>query len=139
MSFKPYSKTSIDTLIESYNNEIVTEGTIAFKEKINGAIVIKFHNLLSKYNDLIQQYIVTVDLTDSEYNKYKCLPNLLSYDLYGTPELGYSILYINNMVSMTQFTKRTIKVFTTGINEIIKELMVLTREDLDRNALQILE
>ena len=139
MAFKPYSKTTIDTLIDAYRNEQVTEGTIAFKEKINGEIVIKFHNLLSKYNDLMQKYIITVDLTDSEYDRYKCLPNLLSYDLYGTPELGYSILYINNMVSMTEFTKRSIKVFTTGINEVLKELMVLAREDLDRNTLQILE
>ena len=136
MPFKPYAKTTIDTIIESYKNESVTEGTIAFKEKINGEVIIKFHNLLSKYHDLMRKYIVEVELTDAEYNRYKCLPNLMSYELYGTPELAYSLLYINNMVSMFDFTKKKVKVFSTNINEVLKELMVLSKEDLERNLLQ---
>lgn len=135
--FKPYTKTTITHIIESYENEPITEGTIAFKEKINDEIIIKFHNVLSKYNDLLRKYIVEVDLTDEEYNRYKCLPNLMSYDLYGTPELGYSILYINNMVSMVEFTKRRVKVFSNSISEVLQELMVLTKEDLDRNHMNI--
>jgi hypothetical protein len=139
MAFNPYSKTTIDTLIESYRDELVTEGTIAFKEKINDQIIVKFHNLLSKYNDLMKKYVIQVDMTEKEYERYKCLPNLLSYDLYGTPEFGYSILYINNMVSMTEFTKHRIKVFSTGISEVLKELMVLAKDDLERNTLQLLD
>lgn len=139
MAFRPYEKTTISTIIESYDNEAITEGTIAFKEKINDEIVIKFHNLLSKYHDLMRKYIITVELTDAEYNRYKCLPNLMSYDLYGTPELGYSLLYINNMVSMMDFTKRKVKVFSNSISEVLKELIVLSKEDLDKNHLKILE
>lgn len=139
MAFRPFAKTTITHVIEAYDYESVTEGSIAFKEKINDELIIKFHNLLSKYHDLMRKYIVQVELTEVEYNRYKCLPNLLSYDLYGTPELAYSILYINNMVSMTEFTKRKIKVFATNINEVLKELMVLSKEDLDRNRLQLLD
>ena len=139
MAFKPFERTTIENLIESYQDEAITEGSIAFKEKINGELVIKFHNILSKYHDLMKKYIVTVDLTDSEYSRYKCLPNLMSYDLYGTPELGYSLLYINNMVSVTEFTKRTVNVFGTNINEVLKEMMVLLRKDLDSNHLRIFE
>ena len=36
--FKPYTKTTITHIIESYDNEAITEGTIAFKEKINDEI-----------------------------------------------------------------------------------------------------
>lgn len=139
MAFRPYAKTTITHIIEAYQYESVTEGSISFKEKINGEIIIKFHNILSKYNDLMRKYIVEVELTDDEYQRYKCLPNLMSYDLYGTPELGYSILYINNMVSMCEFTKRKIKVFSNSINDVLKELMVLTKEDLDRNHIRIYE
>lgn len=139
MAFKPFERTTIDAIISSYQDESITEGTIAFKEKINGQLVIKFHNILSKYHDLMKKYIVTVDLTDDEYTRYKCLPNLMSYDLYGTPELGYSLLYINNMVSMTDFTKRTVKVFSTNINEVLKEMMVLLKDDLDSNYLRLFE
>lgn len=139
MAFRPYAKTTITNVIEAYEYESMTEGTIAFKEKINDEIIIKFHNLLSKYHDLMRKYIVEVELTETEYDRYKCLPNRLSYDLYGTPELAYSILYINNMVSMTEFTKKKIKVFATNINDVLKELMVLSKEDLDRNRLQLLD
>lgn len=137
MKFNPYEKTSIDQFVDAYESEQVTEGTISFKEKINDSIIIKFHNVISKHIDLMKPYIVDVVLTDDEYARYKCLPNLFCYDIYGTPELAYSLLYINNMVSITEFTRKSIKAFTTDINDVIKELMILNQTDLEHNQVEV--
>lgn len=45
-----------------------------------------------------------VELTEAEVLKYRYNPKLLSYDVYGTPDLGYSILLINDMEHISEFT-----------------------------------
>ena len=135
-SFKPYQKTTIPDVINSYEIESVTEGSISFKELINDEVAIKFHNVISKYIDTMRPFITTYTLTDEEHYMYKCKPNLLCYELYGTPELGYSLLYINNMLSVTEFTRKTIRIFTPNIKEVLKELMTLNRTDIERNRAQ---
>ena len=45
-----------------------------------------------------------VEMTAEEVIKYRYNPKLLSYDVYGTPDLGYSILLLNNMEHISEFT-----------------------------------
>ena len=136
-SFKPYQKTTIPDAVLSYELEAVTEGSISFKEIVNDEVAIKFHNVISKYINTMRPFISTYTLTEDEFYRYKCKPNLLCYELYGTPELGYSLLYINNMLSVTEFTRKNIKIFTSNINEVLRELMTLNRTDIERNRAQI--
>ena len=44
-----------------------------------------------------------VEMTDEEKIKYKYNPKLLSYDIYGTPDLGYSLLLLNDMEHISEF------------------------------------
>ena len=134
--FTPYNSTTIDQAIEAYKNEAITEGSICFKEVINSEVAIKFHNVISKYIDAMRKFIISFTFSEEEFDKYKCKPNLLCYDLYDTPELAYSLLYINNMLSVTEFTRKTIKIFTPDITDALRELMVLNYTDLERNRLQ---
>ena len=57
--------------------------------------------------------------------------------MYNTPELASSLLYINNMISITEFTKKTINIFTEDIMDIINELMSLNEDDLKQNKVDI--
>ena len=133
ITFKPYQKNNITDVVLAYELESVTEGSICFKEIVNDEIAIKFHNVISKYIDLMRNFVTTYTFNEEESDTYKCQPNLLCYDLYGTPELAYSLLYINNMLSIAEFTRRTIKVFTPNINDVLKELLTLTESDIQRN------
>lgn len=131
--FTPYEQTTIDAVIETGLNLSVSEDTMAFKELINDEVLFAYDNVITRYRDILTDYIIYIDLTDDDYQRYKYQPQLFCYDYYGTPELASSILYINNMVSRTEFTKQSFMIFNDDIMDIIQELMSLNEADLETN------
>ena len=89
------------------------------------------------YHNILNPYIVSVTLSENDYYKYYQKPKLLSYDLYGTPELWSGILYINNMVSVANFTSRTIKVFNNKIFDALEEIMTIYNDDITNNKKEV--
>ena len=67
------------------------------------------HNVIYDYEEEFKNLSEIVEMSDSEYNKYKYKPKLLAYDLYGSTELFFVILFINGMYSIKDFDKRVIK------------------------------
>ena len=108
-----------------------------FKDKNDRVIVHCATPLITKYWDIIQNYVVDIELTEDEFLKYARRPRLLSLDKYETIELWASILLINNMVSPVQFNKRKIKMFTTDILEILEELLILEEGNIKLNEAYI--
>ena len=108
-----------------------------FKDKNDRVIVHCATPLITKYWDIIQNYVVDIELTEEEFLKYARRPRLLSLDKYETIELWASILLINNMVSPVQFNKRKIKMFTTDILEILEELLILEEGNIKLNEAYI--
>jgi hypothetical protein len=76
-------------------------------EKINN-IVLTDHNLIDDYIDTFIPFCKTVDLSDEEFKKYKYCPDLLAYDVYGSTQLDFVILAINNMIDPREFTQKRI-------------------------------
>lgn len=66
-------------------------------------------NVIYDYEEEFKKLSVSVKMTDSEFIKYRYKPKLLSYDLYGTTELFFALLYINNMYSIKDFNRKYIK------------------------------
>lgn len=81
-------------------------------------------------------YIETYKMTDEEYLAFKNKPNYFCYIKYDTPELANSLLYINNMVSATEFTRQTVKKFKSNIMSIVNELMTLNDTDIKKNRIE---
>jgi hypothetical protein len=108
-----------------------------FKDKNDRVIIHCATPLITKYWDIIQNYVVDIELTEDEFLKYARRPRLLSLDKYETIELWASILLINNMVSPVQFNKRKIKMFTTDILEILEELLILEEGNIKLNEAYI--
>ena len=67
------------------------------------------HNVIYDYEEEFKKLSQTVQMTDSEYHKYRLKPKLLAYDLYGSTELYFAILYMNGMYNIKDFDRRTIK------------------------------
>ena len=67
------------------------------------------HNVIYDYEEEFKALSLTVEMTDNEYHKYRFKPKLLAYDLYGSTELFFTILYINGMCNIKDFDRRTIK------------------------------
>lgn len=102
-----------------------------------GDVICPYQSLLSRYHGALSQYVIEYELSDEEYKKYRYNPTLFCIDCYGTPELWADILYLNNMVSSTEFTKRKLKIFASTIIDACSELIMLAEEDLKANKREV--
>ena len=135
-SFAPYDEAYMDAYVREGKNLIFSRSTNTFKTKTNDVITPQ-QTIVCRYYDSLKPYIVTKTFTEDEKKRYKFNPRFLSYDLYGTPELWAELLYINNMVSVTEFKKSTVKVFTTDIINALVEIKLIIENDLIDNNNEI--
>lgn len=135
-TFAPYDENKMDGYIKEGKRLSFSRATNLFRTK-TGNIVTPYQTIVCRYYDSLKPYIEVKTFTDEEFEKYKYQPRFLSYDLYGTPELWADILYINNMVSVTAFKKRTIKVFTPSIIDALIEIKLIIENDLKDNKKEI--
>jgi len=85
-------------------------------------------NVTGDERNLYEGYSV-LTLSDKEVSKYKFNPKGLSYDLYGTTELWWLILRLNELYSATEFSieSKKVKLFSIGVLDKISE--ILNREE----------
>ena len=76
---------------------------------VENPLIYAEHNVIYDYEDELKRLCQNVEMTDSELNKYKFKPKLLSYDLYGSTELYFVILFINNIYNIKDFNRKNIK------------------------------
>ena len=79
-------------------SSIITYTKLCFLE--NNYIV---KNIIDDYLYELSYQAVSIQLTDAEFIKYKYKPKLLSSDVYGTTDLYYMLLKLNNLYSIKQF------------------------------------
>lgn len=76
--------------------------------------------LMSKYANIIK-----ANLEDYEINpEHKLRPEYVSHELYGTTDLWYILLYINDMRSVHDFTKDVIKVFPDKLISEVNRMII---------------
>ena len=76
----------------------------------DGTLIIPDTNLFQIYRRYINPYIGTYKVTKAQREYYRYKPHLLSSDIYGTPELAWLILMLNDRECPSKFTiKSTIK------------------------------
>ena len=132
-SFAPYDNAAtMDEYVEEGKNLVFSRDNNLFKSRY-GEVTVPTQTLICRYYDSLKSYIIDKTLTKDEQNRYKYNPRFLSYDLYGTPELWADILYINNMVSVAEFNKSSIKVFSTSIIDAIIEIKLIVENDMIDN------
>ena len=89
----------------------------------------------AKYHDLIMNNSVMLDLTTSQYNKYRLDPKLLSNEIYGTPNLYHLILYLNN-VSEFEFDLKRIRLLNySSINDVLKLILSHEEDNINKTIL----
>ena len=131
-NYKPDSAYDLEMEVLAGKSVEISHGNMQFKVRKDG-VISPYQTLICKYHHMLTKYITERTFTDDEFHRYYQKPKLMSKDLYGTPELWSGLLYINNMVSVTNFTKRTIKVFTTGIIDALEEILIICNDDLQTN------
>lgn len=69
----------------------------------NEDLIYCIDNILYTYMDEIKQKRKSVTVTETEKTKYAYKPKLLAYDLYGSTELFFILLAMNDMCNIKQF------------------------------------
>lgn len=97
------------TAFKDYDSNIYYSNLSIFEKSIDGEHLLLSYNVLNDYRDEILDKTVTIELTNEEFTKYQFNPKLLAYELYGSTEYYYIILFVNSMASVKEFNRRKIK------------------------------
>jgi len=100
-----------DFINKGKSSNILKYSDLLFYEKTKNGLLPSY-NVLNNYINIIRNdsITVTVSLTDEEYLKYRYKPRLLCYNIYGTQDIYYLILLLNNICNVKEFNMRKIKV-----------------------------
>ena len=118
----PDATYTLDEFISSKPSSEITYDLLSVYQLIGVTYMIT-HNVLDDYKKEILSLTKTVELDDDEYSKYYQSPAILAYDIYGSTELDYIILFLNGICDMKDFTKQTIKLLTVEtLSETLSEI-----------------
>lgn len=99
---------SVESFIRSAPSNNLNYESMSFIEKFSSVTMVT-HNILTDYIDELYDLSVTVNLSDEEYNRYVYKPKLLAYDLYGSGELYFVILALNDICNVKEFNFRKLR------------------------------
>ena len=127
--------------IDAIHNENITVQNLHFQEMIGeGAVKLLVNDLsvLRLYHKELVEESRYVTLSNTEKLKYFYKPWLYCYDVYGTTELWFELLDLNQLRSFTEFNHETFRVFNPNILSKLKSIMDLESEVIGINASEIL-
>lgn len=103
----PAQTYTLDQFIEMKDIDNMTYRNFSILQKIDGVEHLD-HNLVEDYLEELKNVCISVALSDQEYKKYKYAPDLLAYDIYGSVQLDFIILLLNDTIDPKEFTKKTV-------------------------------
>lgn len=102
------------------------------------SIIVALKNVIYDYEEELKKLSCTVELTIEELQKYRYKPKLLSYDLYGTVELYFIILFLNGTCDIKEFDRRTIKLITKSkLFELLESIYNAETDYINSNRTKI--
>ena len=118
----PATTYTLQDFINMRNIDDMTYYNFSILEVINDVQHLD-HNLVEDYLPHLNVTCETVSLSDAEFKRYKYNPDLLAYDLYGSVQLDFVLLLLNDMVDPKEFNVKTVKlpyasVLATFLNDI---------------------
>lgn len=93
------------------SSSVISYTKLSFIEKRDG-IEYTVKNVLSDYIYELKQRALVITLDEQQELKYFYRPKLLSSDTYGSTELYYAILLLNDMCDVKDFCINPIKMLT---------------------------
>lgn len=93
---------------KNLDNNVYYKDLSIFEKSIDGKSVLLTYNILNDYRKEIFDFVIPITLTNEEFQKYQYQPKKLAYDLYGSTEYYYMILFINSMTNIKEFNRRRI-------------------------------
>jgi len=82
---------------------------------------------IERYLDILLENAETITLSETEANKYKYKPKVLSKFIYDTENLYYLLLLMNNMTVET-FNPTTLVVLSASNRSLVEDIVNLERK-----------
>ena len=109
---------TIDQFIQTEQNKSIKYPNYYYQKVIsedNLHVIMNYQSIMDRYVQYIRDYITEIELSQEEMRKYRYNPKRLSFNLYGTTSYWWSIIFANQIHSLTEFDfsrDNVIKVFT---------------------------
>ena len=109
---------TIDQFIQTEQNKSVKYPNYYYQKVISEDdlhVIMNYQSIMDRYVQYIRDYITEIELSQEEMRKYRYNRKRLSFNLYGTTSYWWSIIFANQIHSLTEFDfsrDNVIKVFT---------------------------
>lgn len=106
------------------NDEFTYDKYALYMQSYNGEhIIYSSDNSIYTYLDEMKDRSVLYTFSDEEFRKYQYRPKLLAYDLYGSTELYFIILALNDTCNIKDFNKRKVRLmFRQDLSDILSQI-----------------
>lgn len=105
---------TLDDFISMQMSDDMTYYNFSILEVVNGVEHLNI-NLVEEYISELKPQALYVKLSNDEYKKYKYCPDLLAYDIYGSVQLDFVILILNDIFDPKEFINKTIRLVPASI------------------------
>lgn len=133
---------TIEYFISMRLSDEMTFRNFSILEVIDGIEMLD-HNLVEDYLTELENMCVPLILDDESYRKYRYAPDLLAFDIYGSTQLDFIVLYANGMVDPKEFNTKKIKLpyasqLKTFLNQVYNSDYNYIRQNRSDNNLLII-
>lgn len=129
----PAQTYTLEQFINMKNTDGMTYNNFSIYGKIDGQNVLE-SNILDEYLDELVSICKVVKLTRKERNKYKYAPDLLAYDVYGSVQLDFVILAVNDMIDPKDFNLKKLKLPTaSNLSAFLNEVYACNSSWISKN------
>ena len=108
MNNDPALTYTLDDFVELQSVDNMTYYNFSILEIIDGVQHLD-HNLVEDYLKELEATCVTLELSNEEMSRYRYNQDLLAYDIYGSVQLDFIILLLNDMIDPKDFDRRKLK------------------------------
>ena len=98
---------TLDDFISMKLSDDMTYYNFSILEIIDGVEHLD-NNIVETYIDILKSGCMKVKLSSKELKNYRYNPDILAYDLYGSVQLDFVILILNDMYDPKEFNKTTL-------------------------------
>ena len=98
---------TLDDFISMQISDDMTYYNFSILEVIDGVEHLD-SNLVEIYLEELKSQCISVQFSEEELKKYKYNADLLAYDLYGSVQLDFIILLLNDMYDPKEFAKKNV-------------------------------
>lgn len=99
---------TLDQFISMKLSDDLTYRNFSILEVVNDLELLD-HNLIEDYLPELESLCIEAPLSQDEYIRYKYAPDLLAYDVYGSAQLDFVILYANGIIDPKDFDLKIVK------------------------------